>query len=65
MLIYCEAHLRAVLRACAGHYDAHRPHQSRQQRPPDHDESIVIPLDAPVQRREVLGGVINEYHRAA
>ena len=65
MLIYGEAHLRAVLRAYAGHYNGHRPHQSRQQRPPDHDESAVIPLDAPVQRRKVLGGVINEYHRAA
>jgi putative transposase len=65
MLTYGEAHLRAVLRACAGHYNAHRPNRSRQQRPPDHDESIVIPLDVPVQRREVLGGVINEYHRAA
>jgi putative transposase len=31
----------------------------------DHDESIVIPLDMPVQRRKVLGGVINEYHRSA
>ena len=65
MLIYSEAHLRAVLQAYAGHYNGHRPHQSRQQRPPDHDESAVIPLDAPVQRRKVLGGVINEYHRAA
>jgi putative transposase len=60
-----EAHLRAVLRAYAGHYNAHRPHQGRQQRLPDHDEPVVIPLDAPVQRRKVLGGVINECHRAA
>jgi putative transposase len=65
MLIYGDAHLRAVLRAYAGHYNAHRPHQSRQQRPPDHDESVVIPLDVPVQRRKVLGGLINEYRRAA
>jgi putative transposase len=65
MLIYGEAHLRAVLRAYAGHYNAHRPHQSRQQRPPDQDGTVVIPLEAPVQRRKVLGGVINEHHRAA
>jgi hypothetical protein len=65
MLIYNQAHLRAVLRAYAGHYNGHRPHQSRQQRPPDHDEQVVIPLDAPVHRRKILGGVINEYHRAA
>ena len=65
MPIYGEAHLRVVLRAYAGHYNGHRPHQSRRQRPPDHDEMVVVPLDAPVQRRWVLGSVINEYHRAA
>ncbi len=65
MLIYGETHLRAVLRAYVGHYNGHRPHQSRQQRPPDQDEPAVVPLDRPVRRRKVLGGVINEYHRAA
>ena len=65
MLIYGKSHLRTVLRAYAGHCNAHRPHQSRQQRPPGHDESAAIPLDTPAYRRKVLGGVINEYHRAA
>jgi Integrase core domain len=64
LLIYDEGHLRAVLRTYAGHYNGHRPHQSRNQRPPDHDEPAAVPLGAPVQRRKVLG-VINEYYRAA
>jgi putative transposase len=65
MLIYNQAHLLAVLRAYAEHYNGHRPHQSRQQRPPDHDEPVVVPLGGPVKRRKVLDGVINEYYRAA
>ena len=65
MLIYHERHLRTVLGKYAGHYNGHRPHQSRQQRPPDHDMPVVMPLETPVQRRKVLGGVISEYYRAA
>jgi hypothetical protein len=65
MLIYGEGHLRVVLRANAGHYNDHRPRQSRQQRPPGQNESAVVPLEAPVRRRKVRGGVIDEYHRAA
>ena len=65
MLIYGERHLRSVLGQYAGHYNGHRPHQSRQQRPPDQDGQASPPLDLPVRRRKVLGGVINEYHQAA
>jgi putative transposase len=65
MLIYDERHLRTVLGRYADHYNGHRPHQSRQQRPPDHDTPVLVPLTEPVQRRKVLGGVINEYYRAA
>jgi putative transposase len=64
MLIYGERHLRSALGKYADHYNGHRPHQSRQQRPPDHSGQISAPLDLPVQRRNVLG-VINEYYRAA
>ena len=65
MLIYGEQHLRSVLSEYAGHYNGHRPHQSRQQRPPGQDDQLVVPLDLPVQRRKVPGGVINEYDHAA
>ena len=65
MLIYGERHLLSVLDDYVGHYNRHGPHQSRQQRPPDHDDQAGVPLDLPVQRRKVLGGVINEYYRAA
>ncbi len=65
MLIYGERHLRSVLGEYAGHYNQHRPHQSRHQRPPDQDEQVSVPLDLPVQRRKVLGGMINEYYQAA
>ena len=40
MLIYGERHLRSVLGEYAGHYNRHRPHQSRQQRPPDQDDQV-------------------------
>src|SRR5215472_2539321 len=65
MLIYGEGHLRTVLETYAGHYNGHRPHQSRHQRPPNCDEPVVVPFAASVKRRKVLGGLINEYYRAS
>src|SRR6266566_6698215 len=63
ILAYGERHLRSALGEYVGHYNGHRPHQSRQQRPPDHDEFVVRPLGSPVRRRKVLGGLINEYYQ--
>jgi putative transposase len=65
MLIYSERHLLSVLDDYVAHYNRHRPHQSRQQRPPDHDDQADLSLDLPVHRRKVLGDVISEYYRAA
>ena len=65
ILVYGQQHLRSVLRQYADHYNRHRPHQSRQQRPPDQDTQPTAPLNLPVQRRKILGGMISEYYQAA
>jgi putative transposase len=65
ILICDERHLRSVLGEYTDHYNRHRPHQSRQQLPPDQQTQTTAPLNLPVRRRKVLGGVISEYYQAA
>jgi hypothetical protein len=66
-LIRSERHLALTLREYLIHYNRHRPHQSRQQRPPDiatQPVRDVADLRA-VRRKPVVAGVINEYHYVA
>ena len=62
-------HLRAVLDEYAAHYNRHRSHRVRNLRPPDcADITTVAVTDlttATIRRREVLGGLIHEYEKAA
>jgi transposase InsO family protein len=70
VLILGEGHLRAVLAEYQVHYNTARPHQGIAQRVPDGERDgghlIVTDLDRErIHRKPVLGGLINEYARAA
>jgi transposase InsO family protein len=70
VLILGERHLRAVLAQYQVHYNMARPHQGIAQHVPDDepDASRATMTDIDVQqirRKPILGGLINEYTRAA
>ena len=65
LLVYGERHLRQILAEYAQHYNDHRPHQSREQRPPLHEPGQAIDVTARIKRRQAVQGLISEYRRAA
>jgi putative transposase len=65
MLIFGERHLRLVLAEYEAHYNGRRPHRSRQLRPPRPDFPVADLPQKRIKRRPVLGGLLNEYERAA
>jgi putative transposase len=64
MLIFGQRHLRTVLAEYAAHYNGRRPHRSWQLRPPRPDYAVADLSQERIQRRPVLGGLLNEYERA-
>ncbi len=65
LLIHSERHLWQILGEYSRHYNMHRPHQSREQRPPLHQPGQTIDMTAGIKRRQVVNGLISEYSRAA
>jgi transposase InsO family protein len=65
VLILGERHLRELLAEYARHCNVHRPHQGLQQEPPQGQPSHAVDITARIERRQVLGGLISEYRRAA
>ena len=65
MLIFSQRHLRTVLARYETHYNGRRPHRSRRLRPPRPDHLVADLSQKRIQRRPVLGGLLNEYERAA
>jgi putative transposase len=65
LLIIGRAHLGSVLRIYTVHYNRERPHRGLALLPPDSTNADPPPSRGEIKRRDRLGGLIHEYHRAA
>ncbi len=65
LLIVGRRHLERVLRTFAAHYKRERPHRGLALLPPDPKNADTRSSGEGINRRDVLGGLIHEYHRAA
>lgn len=60
VIILSEWHLRQVLKEYVSYYNARRPHQGLPQASP---LGLEVITKGPIQRRAVLGGIIQDYYR--
>ena len=65
MLIFNERHLRVVLTIYVRHYNGRRPHRARELHPPRPSYPGADLSQQRIKPRPILGGLINEYERAA
>jgi putative transposase len=65
MLIFGQQHLQSILAQYVAHYNGRRSHRSRQLHPPRPDHPVADLSQKRIKRRSVLGGLLNEYERAA
>jgi transposase InsO family protein len=66
VLVFGRRHLEVILREYVTHYNTHRPHRSLALVPPDPPgEARASPPTLVPLRRDVLGGLIHEYHARA
>jgi hypothetical protein len=65
VLILGERHVQKVLAQYARHCNGHRPHQGLRQEPPQRQPGHALDISARIERTQVPGGLISEYHRAA
>jgi putative transposase len=68
LLIVGRRHLEQVLRIYVEHYNVHRPHRALRLASPDPPAGVDAFYEAQsgqVHRRDLLGGLLHEYRRAA
>jgi putative transposase len=64
-LIIGRRHLETVLHTYTAHYNGERPHRALALLSPDSTNADPPPSGGEIKRRDRLGGLIHEYHRAA
>jgi len=68
LLIVGRGHLEQVLGVYVEHYNRHRPHRALRLEAPERPAGLTVVGEnerGEVRRRDLLGGLLHEYRRAA